>query len=242
MFGKVLECLVCNHRFNYDHTGDDFPEYITCPSCHNNSRSSDYSALTFCPQCRTKLKIPLDIISDDSLSCPDCGTMLNASGAFADETAAAIINGSGVGDGMECHQQPKRMLQDGEMFDKYMIISLLGRGGMAEVYLAEHLLLKQLCAVKLMRPGDGSDSDMAAKRFLREAKVLHQLNHPNIVKVFDVGSDSQTGYLFIAMEYVEGRTLHDLVQEKTFTEDELCKVLVSKIGRASCRERVSPRV
>ena len=227
MFSKVLDCPVCKHRFNYDHEGSDFPERITCPSCRNSSKYSDYSALTFCPQCRAKLKIPLDIIFDSDLSCPSCGTMLNAVGTFADETAASTMGGSNVGNSTDRRQLYKRMLQDGDIFDKYKIIRLLGKGGMAEVYLAEHLLLKQLCAVKLMRSNMGTDSDMAVKRFLREAKLSHQFDHPNIVKVFDVGSDFQTGYLFIAMEYVDGKTLHELAKEKPFSEDELAKVLVS---------------
>jgi len=227
MFSKVLDCPVCKHRFNYDHEGSDFPERITCPSCRNSSKYSDYSALTFCQQCRAKLKIPLDIIFDSDLSCPSCGTMLTAVGTFADETAASTMGGSNAGNSTDRRQLYKRMLQDGDIFDKYKIIRLLGKGGMAEVYLAEHLLLKQLCAVKLMRSNMGTDSDMAVKRFLREAKLSHQFDHPNIVKVFDVGSDFQTGYLFIAMEYVDGKTLHELAKEKPFSEDELAKVLVS---------------
>ncbi|MBR7145399.1 MAG: hypothetical protein IKD10_10705, partial [Lentisphaeria bacterium] len=110
MFSKVLDCPVCKHRFNYDHEGSDFPERITCPSCRNSSKYSDYSALTFCPQCRAKLKIPLDIIFDSDLSCPSCGTMLNAVGTFADETAASTMGGSNVGNSTDRRQLYKRML------------------------------------------------------------------------------------------------------------------------------------
>ena len=223
MFSKVLECPECKHRFNFDHSGDDFPERITCPECKTSRVYSEYSAMTFCNQCRAKLKIPLDILFDEDLSCPNCGVFLNAHGKFTEDTAASTITNNAA----DRRQLYKRMLKDGDVFDKYQIIRLLGKGGMAEVYLAEHLLLKQKCAVKLMRANIGGDDEMAVKRFLREAKLSHQFNHPNIVKVFDVGSDFQTGYLFIAMEYVEGKTLHDLAKEQPFTEEQLNAVLVS---------------
>ncbi|MBE6403341.1 MAG: hypothetical protein E7039_06430 [Lentisphaerae bacterium] len=227
MFSKVLDCPECGHRFNYENEGTGFPEQITCPECRKSSNYADFSALTFCQQCRTKLKIPLDMIYDSDLACPSCGAVLNGASTFIGDSSASTLAYSNEADAFERRQKHKRMLQDGDIFDKYRIIRLLGKGGMAEVYLAEHLLLKQLCAVKLMRAESGSDSELAIKRFLREAKLSHQFNHPNIVKVFDVGSDFQTGFLFIAMEYVEGKTLHDIVKERVFTEDELCKVAVS---------------
>ena len=227
MFSKILDCPECKHRFNYDHEGEEFPEHITCPGCGKSSNFAEFSALTICPQCRSKLKIPLDILFDDDLACPSCGAMLKTTESLVEDSDAVTIGVSKAGHGADHRPMSKRMLPDGAIFDKYKIIRLLGKGGMAEVYLAEHLLLKQKCAVKLMQANSGGDSEMAVKRFLREAKLSHHFNHPNIVKVFDVGSDFQTGYLFIAMEYVEGKTLHDMAREKPFTEDELAKVLVS---------------
>ena len=224
MFSKVLDCPECGHRFNYDHEGTDFPENITCPGCHTSSHFASFSALTICPQCRSKLKTPLDMVFDSDLSCPSCGTALNTEDPFIAETLAETADSNNA---VDFRRMNKRLLKDGEIFDKYRIIQLLGKGGMAEVYLAEHLLLRKHCAVKLMRTDVTSDSEMAIKRFLREAKLSHQFNHPNIVKIFDVGSDFKSGTLFIAMEYVEGKTLHDIAQERTFSEEELCKVLVS---------------
>ncbi len=227
MFSKVLDCPECGHRFNYDHGDSAFPERITCPGCNKSSHYADFSVLTFCSQCRSKLKIPLDMISDTDLACPSCGAVVNTESSFVGEAGAVTLDCTDRISAFEERKKHKSLLREGDIFDKYKIIRLLGKGGMAEVYLAEHLLLKQLCAIKLMLTNTNTDSEMAVKRFLREAKLSHQFNHPNIVKVFDVGSDFQTGTLFIAMEYVEGKTLHDLANEKTFSEDELCKVLVS---------------
>lgn len=75
---------------------------------------------------------------------------------------------------------------------------------MAVVYLAEDQALRRAVAVKVLRPGAGEDS-VLRKRFLREARVVARLSHPNIVRVYDVG-ETEDG-LFIVMEYVAGRTL-----------------------------------
>ncbi len=220
MFTKVLECPDCRQRFNYEHEGQVFADNITCPECGAEHEYHQFSALIFCAGCRAKLKIPLNILFSPQLACPECGRAILAVNLYAQDTSiASTITANG-------ETQPQAyapMLQDGEMFDKYRIIRLLGRGGMAEVYLAEHLLLKKMCAVKLMR--NGADDPVSGKRFLREAKLSHQFDHPNIVKVFDVGSDSSTGYLFIAMEYIEGKTLHELLKERPLTEEELFDIL-----------------
>ena len=226
MFAKVLDCPDCGHRFNYEIEGEAFPPEISCPECGAVKNFNEFSALIFCNECRAKLRVPLDIIFETDLSCPECGAQLNINDTGIGDTAVSTFASNGV----DRHQLYKRMLQDGEVFDKYKIIRLLGKGGMAEVYLAEHLLLKRLCAVKLMRSGMNSDDPVYIKRFLREAKLSHQFDHPNIVKVFDVGSDFQTGYLFIAMEYVEGKTLHDLLKERVFTESELIDVIKAMAG------------
>ena len=221
MFAKVLDCPECGHRFSYEHEGETFPETIGCPECKCVRNYKEFASLLFCRNCRAKLKIPLDILFDPKLSCPECGTSLKVDTVYSDDTAISTFT---AGD-KDLNRVYKRMLQDGDIFDKYQIIRLLGKGGMAEVYLAEHLLLKQKCAVKLMQNAIGSDDQVYAKRFLREAKLSHKFDHPNMVKVFDVGSDFQTGYLFIAMEYVDGKTLNELLKERPFTEKELFDIL-----------------
>ncbi|MBR2373087.1 MAG: serine/threonine protein kinase, partial [Lentisphaeria bacterium] len=222
MFEKILDCPVCEKRFHYEHEGTVFPELLTCPFCGNEGFYGDYSALLLCTNCRKKLKVPLDILYDEGLSCPQCGAAIQTEepNEFGTEDGTTIAGVAGTA-------SRRRMLQDGEFFDKFRIISFLGSGGMAEVYLAEHLLLKQQCALKLMRSGMDQDDPVFIKRFVREAKVTHQLNHPNIVRVFDAGSDFQTGCLFIAMEYVEGCTLHDMFQKELFSEDDMLAVLDS---------------
>lgn len=94
----------------------------------------------------------------------------------------------------------------------YAIQSLLGRGGMGAVYLAEHLELRRKVALKVLAPVSGEGAQLAVERFLREGRAAGALDHPNIVRVFDVARHQNTPYL--VMEYVEGETLQQLVDRE----------------------------
>src|SRR5205085_970262 len=85
---------------------------------------------------------------------------------------------------------------------QYVIQDLLGRGGMGAVYLGEHLELNRKVAIKILAPGKGEDQKLALERFLREARAAAALDHPNIVRIFDVARHCENPYL--VMEYVEG--------------------------------------
>lgn len=94
----------------------------------------------------------------------------------------------------------------GSRFGSYKVLSLLGTGGMGEVYLAEDTSLDRKVALKLL-PAFMRDDLTAKKRFLREAKSAAALDHPYICHIHEVGESD--GKDFIAMEYVEGQTLKD---------------------------------
>lgn len=91
----------------------------------------------------------------------------------------------------------------------FRIESLLADGGMSRVYLAHQLSLARTVVIKMLLPGF-NDPDFI-QLFLREARVNSNLNHPNIVGVFDFGQ-TEDGLVFLAMEYLEGATLADVVQ------------------------------
>ena len=95
--------------------------------------------------------------------------------------------------------------------DRYKIIKLIGRGGMAEVYLALDTILNRDVAVKVLK-SDMSSDDVALERFRREASATTYLSHPNIVDVYDVGDDDNKH--FIVMEYVNGNTLKQLIKKR----------------------------
>ncbi len=91
----------------------------------------------------------------------------------------------------------------------YTILDLLGRGGMGAVYLAEHVALHRKVAIKILIPGKNDDHKLAMDRFQREARSVAALDHPNIVRIFDVASHNRVPYL--VMEYVEGETLQHTI-------------------------------
>src|SRR5262245_12499773 len=92
---------------------------------------------------------------------------------------------------------------------KYLIDSVLGRGGMGEVYKAHDETLGRYVALKIMR-GPSLDDHQAKERFIREAQAAGGLRHPNIVTVYDLGDVD--GQLYIAMEYIKGDDLEHIIK------------------------------
>jgi serine/threonine protein kinase len=92
---------------------------------------------------------------------------------------------------------------------RYRILAKLGEGGMGSVYRAEQISLKRTVALKLLRPELSAEPGMV-RRFNAEAELAAKLSHPNTVTLFDFGQD-EDGSLFIAMEYLEGRSLREVL-------------------------------
>ena len=104
------------------------------------------------------------------------------------------------------------MLSKGQKInDRYEIIKSIGEGGMANVYLAKDTILERNVAIKVLR-GDLESDDKFIRRFQREAKSVSDLSHPNIVEVYDIGEEE--GQHYIVMEYIDGRTLKQLIQKR----------------------------
>ncbi len=97
---------------------------------------------------------------------------------------------------------------------RYELDGVVGRGGMAEVYRARDIRLDRIVAIKTLRADLARDQTFQA-RFRREAQSAASLNHPSIVAVYDTGEDMMTGIPvpYIVMEYVDGRTVRDLLQD-----------------------------
>jgi predicted Ser/Thr protein kinase len=99
----------------------------------------------------------------------------------------------------------------GETFGSYRIESLLGRGGMGSVYLATHERLGRKVALKVITPTLALDEDFRA-RFLRESQLAASLDHPNVIPIYD--ADDVDGVLYLAMRYVNGPSLRELIRER----------------------------
>lgn len=103
-------------------------------------------------------------------------------------------------------------------YGRYEIMRELGKGAMGVVYQARDPQIGRIVALKILRP-DRVSSESFVYRFLKEARAIGRLSHPNIVTVYDIGEDQ--GTVFIAMEYVEGEPLSIIAQKKRWTEDEI---------------------
>ncbi len=104
----------------------------------------------------------------------------------------------------------RRQVAEARQLGQYRLRERLGSGGMGEVYLAEHQLLKRPCALKLIRSGAVADRN-ALERFEREVQITATLSHPNTVEVFDYGRTEDGTYYYV-MEYLPGLSLADLVE------------------------------
>src|SRR5262245_10777871 len=92
---------------------------------------------------------------------------------------------------------------------RYQILERIGEGGMGALFLARDPAIERLVAIKVLRRG--YDNPDLRQRFLREARAAGRLRHPNIVTIFDVGEHD--GDPFIAMEFLAGETLADLIRQ-----------------------------
>jgi serine/threonine-protein kinase len=104
----------------------------------------------------------------------------------------------------------RRQVEDARELGQYRLIRKIGAGNMGEVHLAEHLLLRQPCAIKLIRPDRAADAATLA-RFEHEVQATSRLNHWNTIRIYDYGY-TEDGTFYYVMEYLPGWTLQDLVE------------------------------
>jgi len=120
----------------------------------------------------------------------------------------------------------------GDRIGRYEILGVIGEGGMSYVYLAHDPELDRDVALKLMRVRVGSEG---ARRLRREAQALAQLSHPNVVPVYDAGMVG--GQAFVAMEYVEGKTLRRWLRSKPAWREVLAVMIDAGQGLAAAHAR-----
>ncbi len=114
--------------------------------------------------------------------------------------------------------------------DRYRVIRKLGEGGMGSVYLAEHVVIEKKFALKVLAPELARRSDLVA-RFLQEARSASRIGHENVIDIMDFGQ-SPDGLVYIAMEFLDGKDLGEIVRSKGAMEWWDARGIVLQICRA----------
>jgi len=139
---------------------------------------------------------------------------------------------------MEKDSAPAESLARGTEVDRFIVLGLLGRGAMGEVYAAHDPELDRKIAIKLLRSrgNDGDPGDAGRARLVREAQAIAKVSHPNVVVVYDVGT--YEGRVFIAMEFIAGHTLGYWLQAQPRTVAEILEVFTGAgRGLAAAHEK-----
>jgi serine/threonine-protein kinase len=128
---------------------------------------------------------------------------------FSFDLMTLVILAAGSASGAHMISRLRREVAEARQLGQYRLRRCIGSGGMGEVYLAEHQLLKRPCAVKLIRQDRVTDPKALA-RFEREVRLTAMLAHPNTVEIYDYGRTEDGTYYYV-MEYLQGQSLAELV-------------------------------
>jgi len=158
---------------------------------------------------------------DDGASAPSLLGGLNPDELFARGMQSVRMTGGGSMQNWE----PPTVAEAARLFPNYKVLDVLGRGGMGAVYKAVQTALDRVVAIKLLPLEISIDRDFA-DRFVREARTMAKLNHPNIVSVFDFGTTTE-GHLYFVMEFVEGTTLHHLIKTTGLQPGQALELIVN---------------
>jgi protein kinase-like protein len=153
-------------------------------------------------------------IAENVRFCSSCGERVGEE-AYATRTVASLrpatpkSPSSGGRSPSSTSLRESRFLPGTLLAGRYRIISLIGRGGMGEVYRADDLTLEQPVALKFL-PESIGENEAALTRFRNEVRIARQVSHPNVCRVYDVGEID--GQMYLSMEYVDGEDLASLLR------------------------------
>ena len=148
-----------------------------------------------CPVCSTEVKLSLDAATSRNLFAP-------------------IPSGKNT----------DLSLKKGDIFGKYKIEGCLGVGGMGEVYLATHSFLGTSCAIKLLKQ-DITIREEDKQRLLREARLTSSIHHQNLIAVLDADIDPSSGMIYIVMEYVDGISIDQILENGPMQEERVLQII-----------------
>lgn len=175
-----------------------------CPGCGNEVEVDQSNKTVYCKTCKKRFEI--------NLFSTAAGSRMEI-----EDVSAELVSGN----------RPDRMgtneiFKSGTIIGQYEIEEFIGKGGMGAVYKAKHLMLDRLVALKVLPKEKTSDPEFV-ERFKREAKILAQLHHPNIVAVYDMVIQGEI--YAISMEYVEGTNMRVVLTTQKFTPEQALNVV-----------------
>src|SRR5687767_121303 len=127
-----------------------------------------------------------------------------------------------------------KKLEPGKSFGHYEIIKQIGEGGMGEVYLAKDKKLDRKVAIKILNE-EFSQNESNLQRFVSEAKAASALNHPNILTIYEFGEAEDAR--FIVSEYIEGKTLREIIRESKLTLPQILDISIQITGALSAAHK-----
>lgn len=159
-------------------------------------------------------------VKQSGLADPDAiDTLIKAlRGEGVDIGNSAELASGMIAKGVITPWQSEKLLQGkfkGFILGRYKLLNLLGKGEMSSIYLAEHTRMKRRCAIKVLPANKVRDTSYLG-RFHREAQAVAALDHPNIVRAYDVDTENEGGVEihFLVMEYVEGKDIEKLLEAR----------------------------
>jgi len=199
----LIEAGVLNASQVQDVLASQSKTIVRCPACGRQYNAPDHApdAVLTCPDCEVPLELPPEYTRApvDRTVDPEAGLPGNSDDTVDPSGAARSASRESYAD------------LEGTELGPYAIQTMLGEGGMGAVFSAEHRVLRRPTAVKVL-PADLSHEKARVRRFLREAEAMAQVEHDNIVRIHNVGSDR--GFYFIEMEVVPGGTLLDTIHRQ----------------------------
>ena len=148
------------------------------------------------------------------LICSSCGrSIAKRTSSKSLAVAARARKSSAVHEGKPSGSNIGHMVSEQPRLGPYLIVGELGRGGMGRVFKAVHQTLRQTRAIKILTKSMSSDP-MVVARFRREARIIAEVNHENIVRIFDFEQDPDRGHYYFIMEYVDGGSVSGILKRK----------------------------
>ena len=209
--------MYCHHcQWEFSVPESSLGTVVECPHCAAHITVENRTMVLPCPECKTSLQVELWMIGELA-ECPSCHKEIKLHCVSTPpETNIEIKENYKPIPGASCKK--------GEILGKYQICRCLGVGGMGEVYLARHTVMETFCALKLLKPEVAVRNRALPERLIREAKIAAQLQHPNIITVFDACIDRENNRSYIVMEYVDGVTVEEMLKNGPLPEEQVLEI------------------